>query len=144
MGKEQSISINSDFFGDYTSTFIKLITIIISVYVIIIILNFLRDKFINKETNNRKDEITGLLALLNKLFVISGIGFIIANIIQWFLNTLTRNNPDHLAMNFKGVWDHLTFGVILIFIGIALKSGWKILNKNKKDEAAHNIMQNSK
>jgi hypothetical protein len=108
----------------------KLVFVIILIYALIFILNFLRDKFINKEENTRKADITDLLTILNKLFFISGFGFVIGNIFNAILNQLTRNN-NMPSMNFKGDWDYLTFGIILIFIGIGFKAAKKALKKEK-------------
>jgi len=85
MDKKQSFNLNADFLGGYSSIFMKLIFILIAVFVLVMIINFLRDKFINKESNKKMDDISDLLIILNKLFYISGFGFVIANILHFFL-----------------------------------------------------------
>jgi len=72
MDKKQSFNLNADFLGGYSSIFMKLIFILIAVFVLVMIINFLRDKFINKESNKKMDDISDLLIILNKLFYISG------------------------------------------------------------------------
>ena len=131
MDKKQSFNLNADFLGGFTSIFMKLVFIIIAVYLLIIIINFLRDKFINKEPNKKKDDISELLIILNKLFFISGFGFVIANIIQFLLSQISSRHSNMNPMNFRGEWEYLTFGIIIIFIGIGFKIGNKILKKDK-------------
>ncbi len=94
------------------------------------VLNFLRDKFINKETGTKKDDINDLLIILNKTFYVSGFGFIIANIFQAILNRGTHQNGNAI-INFRAEWDYLTFGIILIFVGIGFKLANKAISNNK-------------
>lgn len=131
MEQRQSFNMTADFLSGFTALFVKLIFLIILVYLIVLIINFLRDKFINKVNDPKKDDITDLLTILNKLFFVSGFGFIIANIIQSLLNKATVGHRNHL-MNFKGEWDYLAFGIILIFVGIGFKSANKTI-RNKID-----------
>lgn len=130
MDQNHSFNVNADFLSGYTSTFMKLVFIIIAVHLIVLILNFLRDKFINKVTDSKKDNISDILIILNKLFFISGFGFIIGNIIQVLFSQMT----DHGQLGtfqFRGDWDYLTFGIILIFVGISFKVGNKALKKER-------------
>ncbi|MGM0621932.1 MAG: hypothetical protein ACQETJ_12850, partial [Bacteroidota bacterium] len=76
MDPKQSFNLNADFLGGFTSIFIKLVFAIIIVYLLVMVINFLRDKYINKEVNKQKDDISDLLIILNKLFYISGFGFV--------------------------------------------------------------------
>ena len=132
MDPKQSFNLSADFFGGFTSIFMKLVFVIIAVYIIILILNFLRDKFINKTTNTKSDDIFDLLTILNKLFFISGFGFVIANICMVLFSQLTnRNSP---TLNFRGEWEYLTFGIILIFIGIGFKIGNEKLKKERTQQ----------
>lgn len=130
MDKKQSFNLNADLLNDFSLIFIKLVFVIILIYIVIMILNFLRDKFINKEVVPQKDDIVNLLTILNKLFFISGFGFIIANILNAILSQITKTH-NMPSFNFKGDWYYLTFGVILIFIGIGFKASTKILKKEK-------------
>lgn len=131
MNPNQSLNLNADFLGGFSAVFLKIVFAIIAVYVLIMILNFLRDKFINQETDSKKDDISDLLSILNKLFFISGFGFIIGNIVHFMLSQISRNNGN-MAMSFRGEWDYFTFGIILIFIGIGLKSGKELMVKDRK------------
>ena len=130
MDQKQSFNLNADFLAGFTSIFIKLVFVIIAVYIIVLILNFLRDKFINNGTSNKTDNISDLLIILNKLFFISGFGFMIGNIVQVLFSQMTDHNSSFGGMNFRGDWDYLTFGIILIFIGIGFKAANKELKKN--------------
>jgi len=131
MDTEKSFNLNADFLNGYSTIFIKLVFIVILIYLCIIIINFLRDKFINKEVNTHKTEISDLLTILNKLFFISGFGFVIGNILNVILNNITRTHRSMPSMNFKGDWEYLTFGIILIFVGIGFKAAKKVLKDEK-------------
>lgn len=132
MDPKQSFNLNADFLGDFTSIFMKLVFVIIVVYLLVMTLNFLRDKFINKEVTKKKDDISDLLIILNKLFYISGFGFVIANIFQFLLSQI-NNRHNMPSMNFRGEWEYLTFGIIIIFVGIGFKVGNTILKKNQNE-----------
>jgi hypothetical protein len=131
MDQKQSFNLNADFLGGFTSIFMKLVFVIIAVYIIVLVLNFLRDKFINKVTDTKSDNISDLLIILNKLFFFSGFGFIIGNIVQNLFSKMSNHNSSFGSMNFRGEWDYLTFGIILIFIGIGFKVGNKVLKKDR-------------
>lgn len=130
---KQSFNLNADFLGGYTGVFIKIVIAIILVYGFILLLNFFRDKFINKENISKEPQIVDLLSILNKLFYLSGFGFVIGNILQIVLSQATRHIGNKTSMNFRGDWDYLTFGVILIFIGIGFKIAKKVILKEKQD-----------
>ncbi len=133
MDQKQSFNLNADFLGGFTSNFMKLVFVIIAVYLLIMVLNFLRDKFINKEATNKKDNISDLLIIMSKLFYISGFGFVIANIFQFLLSQINSRHSNIPSMNFRGEWEYLTFGIIIIFIGIGLKVGNEISKKNQPE-----------
>nr|WP_319571452.1 hypothetical protein [uncultured Draconibacterium sp.] len=133
MDQKQSFNLNADFLGGFTSVFIKLVFVIIAVYLLLLILNFLRDKFINNEATKKKEDISDLLIILNKLFYISGFGFVIANIFQFLLSQINSRHGNMPGMNFRGEWEYLTFGIIIIFVGIGFKVANKILQKNKTE-----------
>lgn len=134
MDQKQSFNLNADFLGGFTSVFMKLVFAIIAVYLIVMILNFLRDKFIRKDPDSKKDDILSLLTILHKLFFVSGFGFIIANVFQFMLSEMGGRHSNMPSMNFRGEWEYLTFGIIIIFVGIGFKAGNKILRKNQHEE----------
>lgn len=131
MDQKQSFNLNADFFGGFTAIFVKLVFAIIVVYLLVMVMNFLRDKFINKEASRQKDDILDLLVILGKLFYISGFGFVIANIFQVLFSQIDSRHSSMASMNFRGEWDYLTFGIIIIFVGIAFKVGNRVLSKNR-------------
>jgi len=133
MNPNQSLNLNADFFNNYSAMFIKVVFLLITVYILIMIMNFLRDKFINKETDTKKDDISNLLIILNKLFYISGFGFIIGNIVQFLFSGLTDGRHNMPGMNFRGEWDYLVFGLIIVFMGIGFKHGNNILKKQRTE-----------
>ena len=125
---KQSLNINSDF----TSVFFKTVIAIVLIYGFIITIHFLRDKFINKETVSKAPQITDLLGILNRLFHFAGFGFIIGNIILVILTQADFTYNKQLIF-LRGEWDYLTFGIILIFIGIGFKSAKKLLHKDRSN-----------
>ncbi|MCM4169104.1 hypothetical protein KCTC52924_00130 [Arenibacter antarcticus] len=128
MEKQQSFNMNVPFIEGYDVLFVKLVLTIILFCTLLSILNFLRDKFINKTTEPKKQDFTTLLIVMNKLFFIGGFGFVIANIISVIFSQMRRNsNLPNLRVG--GEWDYLIFGIILIFIGIAFKTSRKVLKK---------------
>jgi len=127
---KQSSNLNADFLGGYTGVFIKIVIAIILVYGFIILVNFFRDKFINTDSKSKNPEIIDLLTILNKLFFVSGFGFILANLIKILL--LQASVGRYVAVA-GGDWDYLTFGVILIFIGIGFDLAKKGVKKDKQD-----------
>ena len=133
MDQKQSFNLNADFLGGFTAVFMKLVFVIIVVYLLLMILNFLRDKFINNEATKQKEDISDLLIILHKLFYISGFGFVIANIFQFLLSQIHSRHGNMPGMNFRGEWEYLTFGIIIIFVGIGFKVANKILQKNKTE-----------
>lgn len=122
MKTSEAFNLNSNILNTYAILFVKLVIAVILIYTIILIINFLKDKFINKVDNAPKVEINLLLILLNKLLFISGFGFIIGNILNVLFSEMGRNR---LPAN----WDYLTFGVILIFVGLSFKAANKALKK---------------
>jgi hypothetical protein len=128
MDQKQSFNLTADFLNGYSSYFIKLVFVIIAVYLIIMILNFLRDKFINTPTDNKRDDILELLTILNKLFLISGLGFIIGAFFQALFDQAARN---HKIPTFRGIGDYFVFGIIIIFIGIGFKVAKNVLKKER-------------
>lgn len=131
MEQKQSFNLNADFFGGFTSIFMKLVFIIIAVYFVILILNFLRDKFINNESNTKRDDIFDLLTILNKMFYFSGFGFVIGNICMYLLSLISNKTSNIPSFVVRGEWEYLTFGIILIFIGIGFKVGRASLKKER-------------
>ena len=127
---KKSFNLNADFLGGYSGIFIKIIILIMIIYSFIIIINFLRDKFLDLEKISNAPKIVDLLSVLNKIFYFGGFGFIVANIVQVILSKISRNKR---TMNFMGDWDYLTFGIILIFMGIGFKVAKKVILEDKKD-----------
>ncbi|MEI6950791.1 hypothetical protein V9K67_26650 [Paraflavisolibacter sp. H34] len=125
----QSLNFQADLFASYSTLFVKFVALIILIYALVIVVNFFRDKYINKTETAHREDILGLLSLLNKLLFFSGFGFVVANIFQVVLNEITRDSGPQ--MSFHGKWDYLTFGIILIFMGSGLKYGKKVILKER-------------
>jgi hypothetical protein len=133
--EKQSFDLSENFFGGHTALFIKIFFAVIIVYFLILVLNFFRNKFIKTEgiekTNN---DMIDLLSILNKLFVLAGYGFIIGNIIHFLLSAVSHSDRNNGFMKLKDEWDYLTFGIILLFIGIGFKHGKESILKDRNAE----------
>ncbi|WP_159431423.1 hypothetical protein [Wenyingzhuangia marina] len=120
--------------NNFSYLFVKLVFIIIITFLIIMVINFLRDKFINQEKATTKNSIIDLIFILNKLFYISGFGFVIANIFQMIFSKISDSNSRIPNFKITGEWEYLTFGIIIIFIGISFKVIYKTLSKKEKED----------
>lgn len=128
--QQQSFNIPTDFFGSFFSLFINLVFLIVIAYLLILVLNFFRDKFINKDSPVKYQDHLELITILQKLFFVSGFGFVIANILQFLLSQMSGNRAN--VVQFVGDWDYLTFGIILIFVGMGFGAGKKLVLKDRK------------
>ena len=129
--ENQTFNVSPEFLGGYTEVFVKIVMTTILFYGFILILNFFRDKFIKKETLSQKPHIVDLLSILNKLFYLSGFGFAIANVLRVILN---KQRGNEIMPSFTGTWDYLTFGIILIFMGVGFRLAKKVILKEKKTD----------
>lgn len=128
--QQQSFTIPSDFFGSFFTLFINLVFLIVIAYLLILVLNFFRDKFINTDSPVKNQDHLELITILQKLFFVSGFGFVIANILQFMLSQMSGNRAN--VVQFVGDWDYLTFGIILIFVGMGFGAGKKLVLKDRK------------
>lgn len=101
--------------GGYPFLFVKLVFAIILFYCFILVLGFLREKFLNQETKRGKDGISELLLILNKLFYMAGFGFMLMNLVQVLFERMSSRN------GFNGSWENLSFGILCLFVGLAFK-----------------------
>jgi len=136
--EKQAVNFNTSLFEGYTGLFVKLVAAIIIIYGLVLIINILRDKFINKKEDYKQADYLDLFTILNRLFYISGYGFIIGNILQVLFNQMSDNkspfgNLANIASS-GGEWGYLTFGIILIFIGLSFKSIKKTILKERSKE----------
>ncbi len=118
------------FWGDYSLLFIRLVFAFLFIYALILILNFLRDKFILKEISTKKESVSELLLILNKLFLMSGLGFMVSSGVYSAIVGISRNMFNG-SVNFGNSLNYLVFGILLIFIGLGFKSANKIADKQK-------------
>lgn len=132
--EKQSFNLNTSLFGGYPGLFVKLVTAIILIYGLVLIINILRDKFINKKEDYKQADYLDLFTILNRLLYISGYGFIIGNILQVLFNTMSNNkSPFKNIANMGEEWGYLTFGIIIIFIGLSFKSIKKTILKERRE-----------
>jgi len=121
MNPSQTFNLSSVFPVQYSTVFLKIIALLIIVYIVILIINFLRDKFINPEPSSRQEDLAGLLILLAKIFQISGIGFLVIALLQFVFGL------DH--HNFREAQNSVVFAVLIFFLSIAFKAASKSLKK---------------
>ncbi|PZX17225.1 hypothetical protein LX69_01540 [Breznakibacter xylanolyticus] len=125
-------SMNGIFSNGFASLFMKLIFVIIIAYLVMMVINFLRDKFINKEPMFQKNDIGELLQILYKVFIFSGLGFMVGNIVQFFFTQRPQYAGNiGASMIVNNNWDDLKIGIILIFIAIGFNAARIILDKRK-------------
>ena len=68
--------------NNYSALFVKLILILIVAYLLVMLFNLIRDKFISPTAEVKKDDITVLFTILGKLFIFGGWGFIVGNLVH--------------------------------------------------------------
>ncbi len=120
--ENQTFNISTGIGSIYIETFLKIFFAIILIYGFIMVVNFFRDKFIKKENLTKNPQITDLLGILNKLCFFTGIGFVIGNLLYIFFKKASYTSIRGES------WEYLTFGVILIFVGIGFKAARKTIN----------------
>ncbi|MFI2741498.1 hypothetical protein ACG2LH_02050 [Zhouia sp. PK063] len=120
MKQNPLFNLSTSTFNNYEVLFGKFILAILIVYVLILVLSFLRDKFINTEATPKSTEVTDLLLILNKIFFLSGFGFIAADFINAFIHGINSKSYD---------WNYIGFGLILIFVSISVKQAYETIKK---------------
>ncbi len=125
---KQSFNLNVSDFDRHTDVFMKTVLVIVFAYAFMLLIGLLRDRFLNKEVRSQPAQIIDLLTLLNKLFLISGFGFVVCNILQLLLSGGKSSPVNTSLINFIPNWHYLTFGVLLIFIGISFKASKKAIS----------------
>lgn len=101
--------------GAFPKLFIQLIITLLILYLGFSIINYFSKKKID-ESASVELNIKDLLAPLSKIFVWSGFGFALSNLI--YLALLVPMQTRHIDPD----WTNLSFGVILIFIGLGMKA----------------------
>jgi len=140
--EKQSVNFDTSLFEGYTGLFVKLVIAIIIIYGLVLIINILRDKFINKKEDYKQADYLDLFTILNRLLYISGYGFIIGNLLQVLFDKMSDNKSPFKNLgnitNLGGEWGYLTFGIIIIFIGLSFKSIKKTILKERANEVIKN------
>ncbi len=126
---EQKVTLNSLLSANVYELFVKIILVVVIIFVVIMVMNFLNDKFVNKKKTSRNDYLLDLLMILNKVFYFSGIGFIIANVVEAIF---TNSFGNSFMKNFSS-WAFLSFGIVLIFIGLGFKYAKKVLVHEREE-----------
>jgi hypothetical protein len=131
MSRIQSFEFFKELLSGYAGIFMQLVFAVIFLYVVVMLINFFRDKFINKEVVSKKEDVLDLLTILYYLFFVSGIGFVSGNILQALLFMLSEMG-SHTKYYDENAWDYLVIGVIFISIGLAFKFSVKKLKQDHK------------
>lgn len=101
--------------SSYPKLFIQLIITLLILYLGFSIVNYLAKKK-TQESSSFELSIKDLLRFLFKIFIWSGFGFILSNII--YLALLLPMQDHHTDPD----WTNLSFGIILIFIGLGMRA----------------------
>ncbi len=125
----KTFNLSPNIFSSFIELFCWMVFTIIIAYLLIMGINFLREKFLVNDKPLAKGSFLELIAILGTLLSLAGFGFIVANIFQQVLNVLSNNH-----MSLPGEWNYLTFGIISVFIGLAFKRIAKTISK-KEDNA---------
>lgn len=121
MNASQNFEMSGFISENYDDLFVVLIVTVIFAYVFLAGFNFLRQKYLLKEASTYDFNLPIFILILQKLFFYGGIGFIVGNCIERLFNEFKNN-----ALGANN-WNYLVFGIILIFLGIALKSAKKAI-----------------
>jgi len=122
--ENQSLNTNAPIIH-YDEFFIKILFAIIAVYFFTVIIHFFREKYLNKESGSSLLDLSDLLTILERLFIFSGVGFIIAH----FVNSWQIYNSRMTGSEVSSEWQFLNFGIIVLLIGLGLKTANNSLDK---------------
>ena len=106
--------------NNYPNLFIQLVISLLILYLGISVVNYLTKKRTDESVSFGLD-MKNLLGLFFRIFIWRGFGFVLSNIIYLALlgsMQQKQSDPD---------WTNLSFGIILIFIGLGMKSAKKRL-----------------
>lgn len=127
--EKQSFNIQADLLqAQFPGLFKNFIFILILLFGLLILVNLFTGIFTKSKQTSPKDYIVLLIIVLNKVFLLGGIGFIAANIVKKIFEEIGRNNSPNF--NISGAWEDLSFGIILLFIGFGFKKTRKIINQH--------------
>ncbi|WP_298487556.1 hypothetical protein [uncultured Maribacter sp.] len=130
--ENQNFNLNQDFMNGYTTIFLKIVLAIVVIYALVLVISFLRDKYISKEFKSSRVDYIELLLLLYKVFVTSGWGFILGNILQFTLKAFSANK-NNFFKKLQGDYDYLIFGVVIIFMGIGFNAAKKAIEASREE-----------
>lgn len=105
--------------------FLNFTMVVVCVYVIILVINFFRDKFINPEPTSHREDISGLLLILFKLFQYGAYGIFVISFFSLLFGI------EH--QNFKPARECFVYAILIFFLGLAFRAAWKALNPKSKD-----------
>lgn len=94
-------------------------------FAFLILINLFKNIFVKSKPTPPRDYIVLLLIILNKTFLFGGIGFIVANIVKKVLEEI--GSSDTPKFSIIGAWADLSFGIILLFLGIGFNKARKII-----------------
>jgi len=117
----QILNLTNRLLSGLQANFMHIFYVLLVLFILILVYDFLRIKYLNNDAKEGSSILIEVLKIISKLFIATGFGFIISNIVTVMLNQATnRIDPN---------WNNLAFGIILLFIGIGFKQGRKQLQK---------------
>jgi hypothetical protein len=111
--------------AQFPELFKDFIFIIILFFTFLILVNLFKNIFVKSKPTSPKYYIVLLLIILNKIFLFGGIGFIVANIVKNIFKEIGSSATQKFSI--IGAWEDLSFGIILLFIGLGLNKARKII-----------------
>lgn len=124
--KKQSFDLQANLLqAQFPELFKDFVFILLLFFAFLILINLFKNIFIKSKPTPPRDYIVLLLIILNKTFLFGGIGFIVANIIKKIFEEIASSAAPKFSI--IGAWEDLSFGIILLFLGIGFNKARKII-----------------
>ena len=111
--------------AQFPELFKDFVFILLLFFAFLILINLFKNIFVKSKPTTPRDYIVLLLIILNKTFLFGGIGFIVANIVKKVLEEIGSSATPKFSI--IGAWEDLSFGIILLFLGIGFNKARKII-----------------
>jgi hypothetical protein len=106
--------------------FIKIIVVMASLFSVVMVVAFLRDKFI-KPSDKPILNTVDLLTIMGTLHLAGGLGFIAAFIVEW----ICQNVSSYIGFTNSR---YLVSGIVFVSIGIGMIIAKNAISKNKSQD----------
>ncbi|SHG56079.1 hypothetical protein SAMN05444483_11638 [Salegentibacter echinorum] len=124
--ENQSFNLKTDLLqAQFPTMFKDFVFILLLFFAFLILVNLFKNIFTSSKQSPARDYIVLLLIILNKIFLFGGIGLIVANIIKNIFEEIYSSAAPKFSI--AGAWEDLSFGIILLFVGIGLNKARKLI-----------------